>query len=53
MNSKSWNIIDLLNELHTFEKVEFDKDIFDNAPRDIESKKAQISEPSIDKQFAK
>jgi hypothetical protein len=53
-NDECVKIVDsAINELHAFEKVEFDKDIFDNAPRDIESKKVQISEPSIDKQLAK
>ena len=53
-NDECVKIVDsAINELHAFEKVEFDKDVFDNAPRDIESKKSEISEPSIDMQLAK
>ena len=40
-------------ELHAFEKVEFDKAVFENTPTEIESKKSEIGELTNDKQFAK
>lgn len=51
---KCTEIVDnAVTELHAFEKVEFDKGIFDSEPKEIELNKAQISVPTKDKDFAK